>query len=306
MNEMTLMGVDPRNRRSGSGGPASEVPRLVQEGAARRKARDFPAAVDRYLRVLEADPGHLAALRGLAESYRGTGEAERCLEAWDRYLSVRPGEGEVQTRVGDACRKAGRTARAAAHYEAALRHDSGDRYALMGLGDLHQKERRPEAALACWERLLELGPDLLNIRTMAGNLCRRKLDFSRAEQHFRAALRLAPHNAPATFGLADALRGQGRFEEAYPFWIEMLAIDPGNRQVLCRAGDCFARLGRLEEASGLFLRALEGGYDRSALLGLARVHILRQAPEEAVRCYEAILGRNPGDGRAGALRAQLF
>lgn len=277
----------------------------IEAGAASAKARDFRAASGHYLRALERDPRHPQALRGLAEAYRGLREAGRCLETWDRYLVLCPGDVSVQTRVGDACRRAGQLERAAAHYQAALHHDPRDRYALMGLGDLHQKAHRPEEALACWEQLLALAPGLLNIRTMAGNLCRRKLDFHRAEHHFREALALDPHNAHAVFGLADALRGQGRFEEAAPYWDEILETDPGNRQVLCRAGDCFTRLGRCDRAAALFRRALDSGYDRSALLGLAKVHLQLGAPAEAIRCYETILARNPEDARASLLLAQV-
>lgn len=277
---------------------------LLQAATASRKARDFQAAAEGYRRCLEQAPSHQQALRGLADAYRGLGDAAHCLEIWDRYLALNPKDGSVHARVGDACRRCGKQARALAHYQAALRHNAHDRYALMGLGDLHQKGPQPEQALPYWEQLLDLAPDLLAIRTMAGNLCRRKLDFNRAEYHFREALRFDPHNAHAIFGLADALRGLGRFLEAAPFWEEMLARDPRSRQVLCRAGDCFARLGRLEDAEDLFRRALQAGYDRSAVLGLARVHLLRAAPGEAMRCYETILARNPGDFRTSQLFQQ--
>ncbi|MFZ1375473.1 MAG: tetratricopeptide repeat protein [Geothrix sp.] len=277
---------------------------LIKAGAANRKARQFRAAVDCYLRALALEPHHLQALKGLADAYRGVGDGKRCLETWDRFLALRPQVGSVQARVGDACRRLGLAERAAEHYHAALRHDPGDRHAWTGLGDLHQRERRPEAALACWERLLELDPRLLHIRTMAGNLCRKKLDFARAEHHFREALRQEADNVHAVFGLADALRGLGRFEEAAPYWDEMLKADGANKQVLCRAGDCYARLGNLTGAEALFRRALDQGYDRSALLGLARVHGLRGASADAVRCYEVILARNPGDSRTSQLLAQ--
>jgi pentatricopeptide repeat protein len=176
----------------------------------------------------------------------------------------------------------------------------------MGLGDLHQKERRVDEALLCWERLLELDPRLINIRTMAGNLCRKRLDFERAAFHFRAALRLEPHNAHAVFGLADALRGMGRFEEAAPLWDEILDLDPGNRQVLTRAGDCFCRLGQFEKAETLYRSVLDQGYDRSAQFGLARVQVRRGAFAEAVQRYEAVLERNPEDPRAILLKGQVL
>lgn len=279
---------------------------LLQAGQASRKAQEFRSAADCFRRALELEPDQAQALQGLADAYRGLKEFGRCLETWDRYLALHPEDGTVQARVGDACRRVGHRERAVIHYQAALRHDPRSRYALMGLGDLYQKERRADEALSCWERLLELDSRLINIRTMAGNLCRWKLDFERAAFHFRAALRLEPHNAHAVFGLADALRGMGRFEEAAPFWDEILELDSSNRQVLTRAGDCFCRLGQLEKAEGLYRRALDLGYDRCAQFGLARVQVRRGAFGEAVQRYEAILARNPEDPRAILLKGQAL
>jgi tetratricopeptide (TPR) repeat protein len=281
------------------------IQELIQAGAASRKARDFKAAADLYRRALEADPDHAEALRGLADAYRGLKDAVRCLETWDRYLALVPGDASVQARVGDACRRAGTLARARGHYEAALKHDANDRFALMGLGDLHQREQRLDEALACFERLLEVNPGLPHVHIVVGNLRRKKLDFAGAEPHFREALRQDPRNDHAAFGLADTLRGLGRFEEAAPYWEEILVGDPYNRQVLCRAGDCFGRLGRMEQAMALFRRALEPGYDRSALLGLARLHSLRGEGEAAARCYETILEHNAEDVRARQLLAKV-
>jgi tetratricopeptide (TPR) repeat protein len=282
----------------------TEPQELLKKAAASRKAKEFLAAVDLYSRVLAFDPTHPQALKGLADAYRGLRDARHCLLTWDRYLALCPGDGSVQTRVGDACRRLGLGTRAEDHYQAALRHNPQDRYALMGLGDLHQSGGRLNAALVCWEGLLQLAPGLLNIRTMAGNAYRKQLDFTRAEAHFREVLHLEPGNAHAIFGLADALRGQGRFMEAAGHWEVMLRLDPDNQQVLARAGDCFARLGDLDRAEAILQQALTTGDNKPALLGLAKVLLLRADPLAAIQCYERILAKHPGDPRAGLLLSQ--
>lgn len=281
-----------------------DIRELIQAGSAHRKVRQFQAAIECYGRALELDAQQVQALKGLADAYRGLGDTDRCLRTWDRYLGLRPADGSVQARIGDACRRLGLIPRAIGHYQAALTHDPMNRFALTGLADLYQKAHRADEALQCWERLLELDGGLLHIRTMAGNLYRRKLNFARAEHHFREALRHDSDNAHALFGIADALRGLGRFEEAAPYWDTMLVKDPRNAQVLCRAGDCFARLGRLDEAEALFQKALIPGFDRSAWLGLARVNTLKGARSAALHCYEVILEHNPADARASQLLAQ--
>jgi tetratricopeptide (TPR) repeat protein len=67
--------------------------------------------------------------------------------------------------------------------------------------------------------------------------------------------------------------------------------------VLTRAGDCFARLGRLDQAEAVFRRAVAMGYDKAALLGLARLCRERGKWEEALGHYRTVLDRTPGDAR---------
>jgi pentatricopeptide repeat protein len=196
--------------------------------------------------------------------------------------------------------------RAAEFYERVLALDPGNRYALMGLGDLFQRMHRHEEALGCWERLLALDPNHAHVQAQVGQWYRRKLDFERAASHFRVALSLDPDHALALFGLADALRGMGSFEEAAPLWDAVLQADPGNRQALTRAGDCFCRLGRLDKAEGLYRKVLAMGFDRAAEFGLARVQLERGAFDEAVRRYEKVLAADPEDPRAILQKGQAL
>jgi tetratricopeptide (TPR) repeat protein len=106
--------------------------------------------------------------------------------------------------------------------------------------------------------------------------------------------------------MADALRGLGRYEQAAPYWDEIVREDPKNPQVLTRAGDCFFRLGELAKAEQLFHRALALGHDTSAYLGLARLQRHRGEHGLALQSYERILARNPADSRTIALRGETL
>jgi tetratricopeptide (TPR) repeat protein len=149
-----------------------------------------------------------------------------------------------------------------------------------------------------------MDPGLLNVLTMAGHTHRKLLTFEKAVECFGKALALAPDNPYALFGMADSLRGLGRFDEAAPYWEAILGADPRNQQVLARAGDCFLRLDLTARAEELFNRSLAIGYDKASLLGLGRIHRQRAAFEAEILCYEQILTRNPADERTALLRAE--
>ncbi|WP_306601015.1 lipopolysaccharide assembly protein LapB [Geothrix sp. 21YS21S-2] len=276
---------------------------LLQCGDERRKARDYQAAVPYYARALELAPANRRAHLSLADAYRGLGETGKVIEILEHYLVTSPVDAEAHCRLADAHKKSRHRELAVAHYRRALALEPRNRFALMGLGDLHHKADEPAEALACWEPLLELNPAQVNVQTLVGNIHRKAQAFDRAAACYRLALAHDPGNTFAIFGLADSLRGLGRFEEARPFWEELLRRDP-SQQVLTRAGDCFLRLGLLDRAQEMFERSLVSGFDKATLMGLAKVQRLGGEYDVAHQIYRQILERHPGDPRTLALQAE--
>jgi tetratricopeptide (TPR) repeat protein len=281
---------------------------LLQRGDGLRKSRDFLGAVPIYLQALQLGGDGRATL-GLADAYRGMGETEKVIEVLKPYVARHPGNAAAHARLADAYKKARQRDLALEHYARSLALDPRNRGALSGLGDLHHREDQPALALACWEPLLDMHPGLTAIQVKAGNLHLRAQAFDRAAHRFRAALVQDPVNPEAIFGLADSLRGLGRFAEARPLWEEVLAADPLNRQALTRAGDCYAGLGDLDRAQELFERSLALGFDKAALLGLAQIQCGVGEFKDALQLCGQILQRHPGDARtlefADATRARL-
>ncbi|BDU72725.1 tetratricopeptide repeat protein [Mesoterricola silvestris] len=276
---------------------------LLQCGDEHRKARDYQAAVPYYARALDIAPGNRRAHLSLADAYRGLGETGKVIEILERYLATSPVDAEAHCRLADAHKKARNRDAALAHYRSSLALDPRNRYALMGLGDLHHKADEPAEALACWEPLLAMIPTLVNVWTQVGNIHRKAQAFDRAEACYRTALDLEPGNGYAVFGMADCLRGLGRWEEALPLWEDLLRRDP-DQQVLTRAGDCYLRLGLLDRAQEMYERSLVHGFDKATLLGLAKVQRLGGDYEVAHQIYRQILERHPGDARTLALQAE--
>ena len=278
-----------------------DIQKQLQLGDQQRKSRNFAEAGRLYQAILDQHPAHGRALLGLADACRGMGDYPRALALWAAYLEAAAPTATVLSRMADAYRKTGRTEPAIRLYQETLALDPRNRRALMALGDMSMKGKRPEEALGYWDRLLELDPRLINILTMVGNLHRQRRDFGQAEARFRQALALEPANPYAVFGLADALRGQGRFQDAAPFWETILQADPDNVQVLARAGDCFLHLGQLDKAERLFKAGLRLGFHKPASLGLARIYRERGQLREAIRQYRVVLARNPEDQRVWTL-----
>jgi tetratricopeptide (TPR) repeat protein len=96
-----------------------------------------------------------------------------------------------------------------------------------------------------------------------GTVALRVHRFAQAERQFRAALTAAPDDARASFGLAHALRAQGRARESEALYARALELDPGSL------------LGQVDYAQHLLARVDAGDPARAALLERAREHLRR-------------------------------
>ncbi len=119
--------------------------------------------------------------------------------------------------------------------------------ALRLAGLVNMLERRYEAAIDAFARSAESFPELGTFINLA--TCLTKIgDMERAIDASRAAVQIAPGSVPARLGLATALQGAGRLEDALAEIEETERLSPGNPAVAVRRGAIRAHLGQYEAA----------------------------------------------------------
>ncbi len=100
------------------------------------------------------------------------------------------------------------------------------------------------------------------------------------------------------FSQAIALHQNGRLNQAFNVYQQLLAIQPDNADVLRLAGTVLAQVERFEEGAALLSRSLElqANPDTCQCLGNALLGLGR--PEEALNCYNQVLAVRPDDPSA--------
>lgn len=144
------------------------------------------------------------------------------------------------------------------------------------------------------------------VGTRLGQLALDRRDAKRAEIEFRAALAEDPANARAEAGLGDALKDQGRWEEAKPHFDRAVELDPQDVLNHLDQGEYYMSLAlekeRLAEVPELIARARDA-YQRAEALDPDRVETLAmraqthlapgEDPREAVKPLETALALQP-------------
>lgn len=153
---------------------------------------------------------------------------------------------------------------------------------------------RRVAAIACYQRALELQPDDVDTLKSLGSLLRNRRNFRRALSRFRRVVELQPMNPSAFIDLGSVLCACGDRDEALACWQRSLALGPSDPEIYCDIGFGFCTAGEFGAAADNFRVALQLNPDcASALFGLGLVSSSSLNIAQAVQHYEAALAIDP-------------
>ena len=193
----------------------------------------------------------------------------------------------------------GRLAEARQLCEGVLATEPANSGALSCLGEVLLAMRRPEEALACFERLVQAQPNSVEA------LCNRGIALLVLGRHEPAlasldrAMAAAPADAAVLFHRGICLMALQRWQEAVDSLDRVLAGMPQHAPTLAKRGDALAAMRRFEEALASYTRALSAAPGDVGLLNnRARVLMELSRPQEALAVYEQVLQTRPGDADA--------
>ncbi len=118
-------------------------------------------------------------------------------------------------------------------------------------------QKKPDEALACWRRALELRPDFAEAHNNLGNALKDQGELDQAIACYRRALQLKPDYAEALHNLGLAWNDQGKFDEAVACYRRALQLKPDYAEAHNNLGATLKEQGKMDEAVACYHRALE-------------------------------------------------
>jgi tetratricopeptide (TPR) repeat protein len=166
---------------------------------------------------------------------------------------------------------------------------------------------RNEAALASYDRALELRPDDAMVLYRRGTVLRDLKRFDEAVASYERALELQPQDAELLCRCGTALYELQRFEQALASFDLALEQRPDHARALCNRGATLYELQRFEEALASYDRALEQRPDYVVAL-CNRGTTLRELKrfEEASASFGHVLELQPDNTRGLYCRAAVL
>ncbi len=246
---------------------------MVRQGLSHHQAGRFAQAEAIYRRVLAVEPGHPGALHLLGVLASQAGRHDRAVQ----YIS-------------DAIRRDG--------FQPVYHTSLGEAY--RGLGQL-------DVARTCYERALQLNPNLAEAHNNLGTILQALGDIDGAIAAYRRAIDARPRYVDAHNNLGTALERQGQPQAAIECFQKAVELDPNYAKAHYNLGAAFLNLGRLDESLAATRRALElKPNDAAAHYHLALLFDRRGQLAEAHKEYHRALRDQPNFVEASLGLATIF
>lgn len=223
---------------------------LTRIADAYRKLHDFRNSKQMYQRVLEMEQNNTYAIIGLGHLHYDFKEYRDALFYWEKMIE-RSGMMRVDIRVltsiGNCYRKLKTFDEGITYFDAALRRESSNFYALFGLGDCYRGLNQPYRALDYWNILLTKEPSNKVILTRAGDAYSALQEYEKAAEYYHRALAIE-HDTYAILGLSIIAKVHGRFDDAIAMLNELIQADTKNPRPYLELSDCYEKTGGREAA----------------------------------------------------------
>jgi len=170
----------------------------------------------------------------LAIQYMRDGDNELALKKLEKAVDANPKSVSAHTTLALLHSRLGQTEQAEKYYKIALALEPSNAPALNNYGQfLCQQERYADGQAKFAEALknpLNRAPETSH--TNAGICAAQAKDNATAEQHFRAALQIAPQFAPALLPMAQLSFDQANYLQARGYYQRYLAVGAQNARTL--------------------------------------------------------------------------
>lgn len=241
---------------------------------------DLDAAASAYRKALLLHENLPAAHVGLGQIDEDSGRFSSAEEHYNQALNIDVDSVDALLGLARLRLHANHVEQAVQMFAQATQRHPRHARALAGYGQALMMRGMPEQAGRPLKRALELDPGLSSARLLLGHVELYRNNARAAEKAYREVLHGEPANADALAGLGDALRAQGRMDEAFLAYDAARRRRPDVEALTALRATCLGAIGREEEAIE-DLRQFIGTHPRCAAPRLLLADVLHHRGQHA-------------------------
>ena len=229
----------------------------AQLARAARQAEKIDLSIRHWQAALAIRPRSIQARHYLGIALELAGDIDGALAVWRDGLKIKPDWAHALQHIAPALAKREGPEEALRLLQDMARKNPDDGRCHYLLGQhLLDRVGRPKAALACFDRALELEPDRRQFLDGRAAALLRLGDAAGAEEAIRRTLAVAPEDRSAKSRLARVYMMRGRPKKARTLYLELLEKRKDDPGLLAMLGGVHMALGDLDEAIRLCEKAI--------------------------------------------------
>ena len=280
------------SRAINRGADAAEGNFLLAELLCRQGA--YGDALERYRNATAADPTHVRARRGEAQTLLMLGRGPEARVLAESLLVGAAGDADVLMLVASCRFEAGDPAAALESLGAARAAAPGRADVLRWIGNITRSLGDIEGAIVAYRHALTLDGDFAVVRFDLARLFVQREAWAEAEAELLAALDVVPTYTEATLELAALRRRTGRPSDAVRILAELLQRDRYNFDALIALAETLIDMNRMADAAVACARVLT--FDPENVGGIFYEGVLlsaRKEYQEAIARWERVVDLEP-------------
>ena len=280
------------SRALARGGDQAEGSTLLGDILGRQGA--YGDALERYRSAVAANPEHLRARQGVAQSLLKLGRATEAREVSEALAASRPQDVGALTLVATCRFEAGDPAGALEAFDRARRVAPQNADVLRRIGNISRALGDIAGAIETFQHALELDGDFAAARYDLACLLMHRQRWPEAEAQLVRALDTVPTYAAATMALASLRRLTGRQQNAVVLLVDLLQREPYSFDALITLGETLLELGRKKDAATAFRRVLAFDPDHPGALLFDGIMLADQRRyREAIAQWARVVSLDP-------------
>lgn len=259
-----------------------------------RQSGRVDKANESYTLCLEYNPSHAGAKQGVNTMMRASLE-HSAGDNEEGLPRARVGEDHIETRLSEAGRELeqGNADRAIAALRLLYKDHPQNEMVALPLAAAQETKGDLEGAVATLEGFLQEQPGSVMGHFQSGRLLNQLSRYDQAIEHLKEALEIDPQYFEARFELAVSYHWQGNAPEAEKQYLSAAELMPGDVRPLVNLGHLLMTRHRYRDGEEVLRKALEIRPScQEALELLGSLYIRASRPNQAAKCYEALLSLN--------------
>jgi len=184
--------------------PADHTVQQLQEAQKLFRQKQFQAAIAAFQKILDSDPNHLKALRGLAASYAQSGQIDQAIVTYQKLTTADLTSGVAWLNMGAIYNSQERYQEAAKAIRTGLIKEKKSALGYYYLGQSHVGLKQNSMAMTAFKEAIKIDSDMLDAHLALGHLYSEMKSHAQAIRHFEQAAKSHPESQAAQQALRAA------------------------------------------------------------------------------------------------------